>query len=104
MYYGYDSIISKIYSNIKRNEVINQLLLNINENKLNKTILNNSMNQLLKSNSLIQIINQKYFYDNLPYNLTISKDKRHFIKMFKHNFMEKYPISRIFKNYLFLNY
>ena len=32
MYYGYDSIISKIYSNIKRNEVINQLLLNINEN------------------------------------------------------------------------
>ena len=31
MYYGYDSIISKIYSNIKRNEVINQLLLNMNK-------------------------------------------------------------------------
>ena len=97
MYYGYDSIISKIYSSMKRNEVTNQLLLSMNENKLNKTIFNESMNQLLKSNSLIQIVNQKYFYDDLPYNLAISKDKRKFYKMFKHNFMEKYPISRIFK-------
>ena len=36
------------------------------------------MNQLLKSNSLIQIVNQKYFYDDLPYNLAIIKEN--FIK------------------------
>ena len=78
MYYGYDSIISKIYSSMKRNEVTNQLLLSMNEKKLNKTIFNESMNQLLKSNSLIQIVNQKYFYDDLPYNLAIIKEN--FIK------------------------
>ena len=98
LYYRYDSIISKIYINMKKNEDTNKILLNINKKILNKNYSNNenSMDIFLKSSSLIKIINQQFFYENLPYNLAISKDKRNFYKIFKHNFIEKYPIFRIF--------
>ena len=90
IYYGYDSVISKIYTNMKINEVNNQFLSKMStkiENSKYSNFNNNIMNKLLKSNSLIGIIYQKDLYENLPYDITINKDKRNFNKLFKHNFM-----------------
>ena len=103
-YYGYDSVISKIYTNMKVNEVTNQFLLKKNTNLENSKYSNsnnNIMNKLIKSNSLIEIVFQKDLYENLPYDIAINKDKRNFNKIFKHNFMEKHPIFRIFKKSIF---
>ena len=97
--YGFESINSQIFHKIKQNE--------LEEFKIKKKFSNNlldlsnssfRLNQIISDlsfTSSIQIISKKQFYENLPYNLALHKDKRSFGKIIKHNFKEKFYLTRM---------
>ena len=103
IFYGYDTINSKIHNIIQKNE-IDDKLINVRENNqfmFMKECMTQDSKEYLANNlpkyrakSSLQVIEKKIFYENLPYNFAVRKDKRNFCKIFKHNFIEKYPITR----------
>jgi hypothetical protein len=102
-FYGFDRIISQIHKILQKNDNIDKLI-NENNDKYEKNDLEPDSKDLfqkkmlsIRAKSSLQIIERKNLYENLPYNFAIRKDKRSFLKIFKHNFIEKYPLIRIFK-------
>ena len=103
LFYGFDGIISQIHKILQKNDNIDKLI-NENNDKYEKNELDPDSKDIfqkkmlsIRAKSSLQIIERKNLYENLPYNFAIRKDKRSFLKVFKHNFIEKYPLVRIFQ-------
>ena len=99
--FGETKLLSKIMNEIKlKKKQKNKMNVNF-ISKFSHQINNdgsNSKRRFVNSNknNLLEILKTKILYQDLPFDLALIKDKRKFWKIFYHNFIEKYPLFRMF--------
>ena len=104
--YGFDIVYSKLFQDMKKHSIKKVFHIQKKNSFKNVSFSDYDSNREFYSkdnittnrnkNSVLEIINEKIYFDNLPFNSALNQDKRNFWNIFKHNFMEKFPLIRMF--------